>query len=556
MALFKRTFTRHIDGDGRQVSKGTRGSKKVQTKSVDWYGRYRDGDGIQRTVRLCSNKTAAQTMLNDLIRQAEREKAGLADGKMTAHAARPLSEHLGEFCDTLRAKNNTEKHIRTTRTRLESLFGGCGFRRLIDMEGDKASRWLRLERDAGRLAVQTTNYYIAAAKQFGRWVMESDRLARNPFAGMTKLNAAVDRRVVRRALTDAELSLLIDTTAKSGREFRELAGEDRAMLYAVAAFTGLRAGELASLTLGSIDLDNGTVVVEAAYSKRRRQDELPLHPSLIERLAPWLAAKRQGGSTDILPMRRGKNDPVVSRRLFPGSWSERSAQMIRADLTGAGIPIDTADGSLDFHGLRHTFCTRLAKCGISPKEAQTLARHSSITLTMDRYSHLQRLEIDSAMRRLPDLPRPATPQAATGTDGGAIADNRTPSVTRIVTRPTDKTCDGLRTVDATERGEPGSADPGLTARMMRNENDCERLKASSGGGIRTPDTRIMIPLSNTYNICDDGSLRHDRIFSDTDSDTPAPTPTSADPALAELIASWPTLSAPIRQAIMSLVRLR
>ena len=39
-----------------------------------------------------------------------------------------------------------------------------------------------------------------------------------------------------------------------------------------------------------------------------------------------------------------------------------------------------------FHALRHTFITNLARSGVHPKTAQSLARHSTITLTMDRYS--------------------------------------------------------------------------------------------------------------------------------------------------------------------------
>ena len=34
----------------------------------------------------------------------------------------------------------------------------------------------------------------------------------------------------------------------------------------------------------------------------------------------------------------------------------------------------------DFHALRHTFITNLATGGVHPKTAQTLARHSAITL--------------------------------------------------------------------------------------------------------------------------------------------------------------------------------
>ena len=41
----------------------------------------------------------------------------------------------------------------------------------------------------------------------------------------------------------------------------------------------------------------------------------------------------------------------------------------------------------------------------TPKTAQQLARHSTITLTMDRYSHTIRGQLATALDVLPDLPQ-------------------------------------------------------------------------------------------------------------------------------------------------------
>lgn len=45
-------------------------------------------------------------------------------------------------------------------------------------------------------------------------------------------------------------------------------------------------------------------------------------------------------------------------------------------------------GVTDFHSLRHTFISNLVNAGVAPKDAKELARHSTITLTMDRYAHV------------------------------------------------------------------------------------------------------------------------------------------------------------------------
>ena len=79
-------------------------------------------------------------------------------------------------------------------------------------------------------------------------------------------------------------------------------GTTRGMLYRFATMTGLRAAELASLTPASFDLvaDMPTVTLEAGYSKRRREDVLPLHPDLVTRLRQWFS-ERERTSDDQRP---------------------------------------------------------------------------------------------------------------------------------------------------------------------------------------------------------------------------------------------------------------
>jgi len=184
----------------------------------------------------------------------------------------------------------------------------------------------------------------------------------------------------------------------------------------------------AYLTWRELDLASKvpTVTVKAAYSKHRREDVLPLKSSLAQSLARW------GDETDGVD--RG-------HRVF-ASMPDKLAVMLRADLRKArAVWIratadrrerrkrrassllayrDEAGRVADFHSLRHTFISNLARGGVHPKIAQGLARHSTITLTMDRYTHTVMGELADGLTALPDL-TPAHPQSeqqkATGTDG-------------------------------------------------------------------------------------------------------------------------------------------
>jgi len=78
---------------------------------------------------------------------------------------------------------------------------------------------------------------------------------------------------------------------------------------------------------------------------------------------------------------------------------------------------DEAGRVADFHALRHTFITNLARGGVHPKLAQDLARHSDFNVTMSRYTHTVLTDRAKALEALPDVGRRPTsePMRATGT---------------------------------------------------------------------------------------------------------------------------------------------
>jgi hypothetical protein len=67
----------------------------------------------------------------------------------------------------------------------------------------------------------------------------------------------------------------------------------------------------------------------------------------------------------------------------------------------------------DFRSLRHWFITRPARAGISPKMAQTLARHSDVRLTLGLYAHVTRHDQTAAIES-----RPSPPAGKDGTKAG------------------------------------------------------------------------------------------------------------------------------------------
>jgi len=442
VAVFKRS--------SKAVCKKT--GKTVRRKSRCYYGKVKEADGKVSRVKLCPDKAVSERMLNELKERAWLEKAGLPV-KFRDEAGRALSEHIADFRRSLEAENDSAKHVGLTVGRLEKIVAGCEFGRLSDLSASRLADWLATRRDADvdSLSISTSNKYLGAAKQFGAWLVQDVRSPANPFAHLAALNMEADIRRERRAARCDEFALLLEA-ACNGETIARLTGADREILYLVAAYTGLRASELASLTAQSFDLDSDrpTLTVEAGYSKHRRRDILPLDPDIAARVRRWLSEKTAALRNEQTGAVRSRATAEPSGRLWPGKWANKAAKMLRCDLaaarwawiaaagnddgetqrrivSGALRPVDAKGCVLDFHGLRHTFITNLALAGVHPKEAQVLARHSTIGLTMDLYTHLHLVDVAGALDKLPRPPDSrsdapvAMPLQATGTDGNSLA---------------------------------------------------------------------------------------------------------------------------------------
>ena len=417
MRIYKPSY-KSRDGSRRQTAK--------------WYIEFRDHNDVLRRLSAFTSKSASDELGRNLAKLLCYHKAsgGQTDPSLTqwltelpqrtlgklvdislvdrerVAISKPLHDHLGDFKKSLQAKGCTDRHVELVTNRAKRVFDGCGFRFHSDITASKAMNYLHELRadtkDQRGISAQTFNFYLQAIKQFCRWMVKDRRASESPVAHLDGLNVKTDRRHDRRALTIEELRRLLEVT-RCGPDRRNMTGLERTMLYRLAVETGLRAGELRSLTRASFALDGDppTVTVAAAYSKRRREDTLPLRPQLATDLRSFM----------------GNLAPATL--VFKVPKHTHSARMFRQDLEAAGINYrDDAGRVSDFHSLRHTFISHLVAGGVHPKTAQTLARHSTITLTMDRYSHSFHSEQSVALGVLPDI-SPSEPSRirATGTEG-------------------------------------------------------------------------------------------------------------------------------------------
>ncbi len=478
-------------------------------KTSPWYIKYRNHDGEYRYECACTDKSASEELLRKRQGDTLRRKRGLVDPheeRLAAQATRPIEQHLTDFETSLRAKNNSAAHTRETIGGVREALKATGTTSIRDIDATRIVEYLEVLRTRKKrpIGLRSFNKRLKACKSFGAWLVKERRLPTNPLAHCAPVNERIDPRHKRRAFTHEELRRLLQA-AEHGAEFEGLSGIDRAMLYRVALGTGLRRGELASLTPESFDLAPTTrdagpaVVVLAAYTKNREPARQEITRDLADALRSYLARKPRRRKLWTLP--------------------QDTAEMFRFDLAKAGITYENESGEfVDFHALRHTYITFLAASGLPMVVVREMARHQSVTTT-ERYAHVRFIDRARALDALVGLDRPAdAPEQAarTGTDDAPTpppdALPQTIATPPLLLHPAPTPGDGAQHQaqriccaetrhGASPRTHSGPESTGIDSRKSHRHKDLPTKKPSITGGpgseadgTRTRNHRIDSPV--------------------------------------------------------------
>lgn len=368
----------------------------------------------------CTAERAARQVEARWLREGEDL---IAKGAAAGAVGRTVAEHVADFIDEMRLspRGVTARHVDDTRGKLDAVLAIAGWGSLEEITTGEWLRAIDAIRDAKRGAGEqrasggqagprtgvgkrgpkrkagsnsTRNRYRAAWVSFLRWCVRRRRIDANPIADLDTFPTEGRETFRRSPLSPAELRALRSAVADAGPRYG-LTGPERSMLYLVATSTGFRVQELASLTVGSIRFgDPPVVVLQWKATKSKKGFEMPLWPPVAEELRRWTAGKPR------------------EARLWPALVSKNSAPMVYEDeeLAGIGQWEETPSGGrrrvrpdgsvLDFHNMRHTFCTWAAQAGVTPQELQRLARHGNIKTTLKFYVHLSTQDLATAVGKV------------------------------------------------------------------------------------------------------------------------------------------------------------
>jgi integrase len=159
-------------------------------------------------------------------------------------------------------------------------------------------------------------------------------------------------------------------------------GDQVFTLYAVALYTGMRAGEIAALQRDDVDFDRQLITVQRSFNGPTKSDRVryvPILTPLVPVLRQWMV--RAPGR--LVFTNRDDRMYGESARIFQ--------EILHRVLDATGFPKSEKNGKTHryvvFHDLRHTFASSWVAHGGDIFRLQKILGHQSIQMTM-RYAHL------------------------------------------------------------------------------------------------------------------------------------------------------------------------
>jgi integrase len=338
------------------VSKGKRGRGEgsiYRRKDGRWVGQY-DIDGKRRYIYGKTRKEVASKLTKAM---AERD-AGMVFDAGSLRVGDYLDRWLDSIRDTLR-RRTWIRYEEIVRLHLKPSLGVIKLDRVSALQIQSLYR-AKLDSGLSPRTVQIIHATLyKALKQAVKWTL----LPRNVADSVDP--PRVPKREIK-PLSEEQVKRLLETAQ----------GDKLEALYILAVHTGMRSGELLGLRWQDVDLQIGTVQVRRSVFGGRTEAPKSANGNRSIRLTKTSIRALQGherASEWVFSTSVGT--PISVHNLHNRSWKPLLAR--------AGLPHSTR-----FHDLRHTCATLLLTKGVHPKIVQEMLGHSSITITLDTYSHV------------------------------------------------------------------------------------------------------------------------------------------------------------------------
>jgi len=248
--------------------------------------------------------------------------------------------------------------------------------RLELLDGADVSVFLAAE--CPKRTVSAARYLTVGLRSLLRYLYLTDAIP-NPLEWAVPAVADLQGRSLPRGLEPGVVKLLLDRCDRR----RTVGRRDYAVVLLLARL-GLRAGEVATITLDDIDWRAGELLIH--NGKGRREERLPLPSDLGEAIVSYLRRRPQIQDRALLLRMLAPAGPVTRRGV---------SGIVGAACKRAGVP------PVGSHALRHTAATEMLRAGSSLQEIGEVLRHQDPRTTA-RYAKVDRNRLRTVARPWPE----------------------------------------------------------------------------------------------------------------------------------------------------------
>jgi integrase len=345
---------------------------------------------------ITGKRRTATTTIRGSRKDAERELTRLLRALDTEEHVDPtrmtVRHWLETWLDTIRAEISPKAHERYSeivRCYLTPTLGAVRVQKLAGTKIQEAYNSLR-RRNGEPLSPSTRRYIHIILKAGLARAVEQNVIARNP------ADVVRPPRVERREITT-------HTVEQSARLLGSIKHMHIYWPILLALTTGMRRGEILAIRWKNVDLDRSVAGVVQSLeqtkdglrfkdAKTHRNRAINLPPFVVEELRRF---KRHQAEQLLRVGVRQTGETLVCCREDGEPKQPRSLTHEFSHLIGRLPDLPP----VRLHDLRHCHATQLLADGIHPKIAQERLGHSTITTTMDLYSHVtDTMQADAAAR--------------------------------------------------------------------------------------------------------------------------------------------------------------
>ncbi|WP_422487329.1 site-specific integrase [Gudongella sp. DL1XJH-153] len=187
------------------------------------------------------------------------------------------------------------------------------------------------------------------------------------------------------------------------------------LLILTDMLTGLRKGEITALTWDDIDFENLSIHVNKAITQFKNRDDEGNNYVREIKEPKTKSSNRYVPITEELAVLLKKHKQRMLQQNLKAGKSSKEYNIVFQSTNGTHLMQANVSRSwrnvlkraevdpISFHGIRHSYATRLAENNVHPKVTQSIMGHSTISTTLDIYSHVSNTMVDSSREILTKL---------------------------------------------------------------------------------------------------------------------------------------------------------